>query len=251
MRNSLILFAFVVILAGCGGDNDDPAPQASTPAAEEERTEDGKVHEPDLAGASEGVKKYYGDAHVDQGGDESADVEAEYHQPPQPPVVGLGETITLTGSNIGIRQEVTLDRVKRAGNRTEVTLSLENTGIAVYEAPLQNASLTYAGGKTVPVGSEEVVQRRPRPGLSAHGRGPGRGDLPGVRDRRRQGSGGVRAGARAGPDRSRRDLEPALAALGHPDRLDDDRGIGKIRARVGDDRADLLHHRLAAGDLAE
>ena len=35
------------------------------------------------------------------------DVEEEYHQPPKPASADLGETITLTGNNIGVRLRVT------------------------------------------------------------------------------------------------------------------------------------------------
>lgn len=140
MRKLFALIAFTVLLAGCGDGDKDPA--AATPAASEEA-------EHDLEGYSEGVKDYYGDPH-EHADTETGNVEAEYHQPPQPPVAGLGDKIVLTGSNIGIRNEVTLDEVERDGDRTNVTLSLLNTGITIYDGPLQNASLSYAGGKTVP-----------------------------------------------------------------------------------------------------
>ena len=44
------------------------------------------------------------------------DVEAEYHQPPKPAEAGLGETITLTGTNIGVRMRVTVTDVERVGD---------------------------------------------------------------------------------------------------------------------------------------
>jgi hypothetical protein len=139
----------LLMITGCGSDNKkaEPTPTATaTPAPT--RTED-----PDLAGYSQGVKDYYVEIHNEPTGDPETDVEIEYHQPPRPAEAGLGETITLTGTNIGIRQKVTVTKVDRAGDYTAVHLKLENTGITVYEAPLHNASVTYADGD--PVGVEE------------------------------------------------------------------------------------------------
>ena len=65
------------------------------------------------------------------------DVEAEYHQPPKPAEAGLGETITLTGTNIGVRLRVTVTGVKRVSSYLAVELALENTGIANHEGVLR------------------------------------------------------------------------------------------------------------------
>ena len=144
MRMLFLAIASAALVAGCGGHDDDPA----TPAPAEVETHD-------LEGYSQGVRDYYGDAGPPAGGD----VEAEYHQPPQPPEAGVGEAITLTGTNIGIRMKVTLRSVKPAGERTRVRLGLNNTGITVYEAPLQNARLTYAGGEPQPALTGETCSR--------------------------------------------------------------------------------------------
>ena len=52
------------------------------------------------------MRDYYGDGHDGDGG-----VEAEYHQPPKPATGGIGDAITLTGTNIGVRLRVTPTRV--------------------------------------------------------------------------------------------------------------------------------------------
>jgi hypothetical protein len=149
MRSSFAVAALALLmLAGCGSQKRaEPTPTATaTPAPT-------RAEDPDLAGYSQGVKDYYVEIHDEPTGDAETDVEIEYHQPPRPAEAGLGEAITLTGTNIGIRQKVTVTKVGRAGDYTAVHLKLENTGIAVYEAPLRNATVTYADGD--PVGVEE------------------------------------------------------------------------------------------------
>jgi hypothetical protein len=155
MRKLLVALAVAALFAGCGDNDNDPAAKAATPApsAPAER------HELDLEGYSEGVQRYYGGARPHEGGDDLASVEAEYHQPPEPPEASAGETITLTGTNIGVRMEVTLKSVKPSADRTEVRLRLENTGIAVYEGPLQHAQLTYAGGDAQAALTDETCSR--------------------------------------------------------------------------------------------
>jgi len=140
----LIVIAFLLVLAGCGGHDDPPRPTATPTASAEPEAE----HE--LEGYSQGVRDYYGEAHEHADG-ETGDIEAEYHQPPKPAEAGLGETITLTGTNIGVRMEVTVTDVERAGDNVAVHLHMENTGITVYEAPLEHASVTYGGGGPQPV----------------------------------------------------------------------------------------------------
>ena len=81
-------------------------------------------------------------------------VEAEYHQPPKPATGGIGDTITLTGTNIGVRLRVTPTRVVDAADASRpprdgmrwvgVPLKLQNTGIAVHDDVLGNALLRYA-----------------------------------------------------------------------------------------------------------
>ena len=65
----------------------------------------------------------------------------------------MGETITLTGTNIGIRQKVTVTSVEKTGDYLAVNLELENTGIANYEGPLRNATVRF--GDAQPVGVAE------------------------------------------------------------------------------------------------
>jgi hypothetical protein len=136
----LFVIALLLALAGCGG-SDDPPRTASTPTPSAEAEA-----EHDLEGYSEGVKRYYGEPHQ-HADTETGDVEAEYHQPPKPPEAGIGDTITLTGTNIGVRMEVTVTDVERVGDNVAVHLHMENTGITVYEAPLEHASVTYGDGE--------------------------------------------------------------------------------------------------------
>ena len=104
------------------------------------------------------MREYYG------GGEApvppEADIEAEYHQPPRPATGGIGDTITLTGTNVGVRlrttvtgvdDDVTAARPPRAGTRyAGIGLRLVSTGIAVHDSPLQNALLRYGAGEETP-----------------------------------------------------------------------------------------------------
>ena len=148
------------LVAGCGADG--PAPSARTtptPTPTPTATPAVNAHvEAEYGfedGHSQAVRDYYGgDAapHAEDG-----DVEAEYHQPPRPAGGGLGDTITLTGSNIGVPMRVTLtglsdpvraSRPPRAGTRyVGVNLRLLNTGIAIMEGELANALLDYGPGR--------------------------------------------------------------------------------------------------------
>jgi hypothetical protein len=148
MRKLSVLIVSAALFAGCGG-GDDPSPPASAPASAE-------VEAPhDLEGYSEGVKEYYGAAH-DHGesDDPGAAIEAEYHQPPEPAEAGLGEPITLTATNIGVRFAVTVTKVDTVGDHTAVHLKLESTGITILESELNAATLTYGDGKPVPVDAD-------------------------------------------------------------------------------------------------
>jgi hypothetical protein len=140
----LIALPLLLLLAGCGGgENNNARTSTPTPAATE--AEASRAH--DLEGYSQGVIDYYGEPH-EHAGDTSGNVEAEYHQPPKPAKAGMGETITLTGTNIGVRMEVTVTGVERvADDLVAVKLRMNNTGITVYEAPLEHATVTYPGGE--------------------------------------------------------------------------------------------------------
>jgi hypothetical protein len=149
MRKLLGTVLLAVLLAGCGEKK-----QAATTTPEAKATATAtatKREDPDLAGYSQGVKDYYVEIHNEPTGDAETDIETEYHQPPRPAQAGLGETITLTGTNIGIRLRATVTKVERVGSHTAVHVKLRNTGITVYEAPLQNAAVTFPGGAPVPV----------------------------------------------------------------------------------------------------
>jgi hypothetical protein len=139
MRKLSVLIVFAALFAACGSDDDKPP--APAPEA---------AH--DLEGYSEGVKRYYGEPHDhEQIDDPNAAVEAEYHQPPDPPESTLGGAITLTATNIGVRLKVTPTKVETVRGHTAVHLDLESTGIAIYEGPFTAATLTYGDGEPVPV----------------------------------------------------------------------------------------------------
>ena len=138
------------LAAGCAsGDDQEPA-AATTPVATPTPT---ATPEPEIGhgfekGHSRAVREYYGDVHGPEAG-----VEAEYHQPPQPAAGGIGDTITLTGSNIGVRLDVTLTRLvdpartarqPRAGMRYfGVALLLTSTGITIHDDDFSDALLRY------------------------------------------------------------------------------------------------------------
>src|SRR3712207_1003707 len=98
MRKLLGAIAGLAALAaGCGSS--DPAPSAAPePAATQEAEQ--HAFEP---GHSRAVREYYRHSADEEAHD---NVEAEYHQPPRPATGGIGDTITLTGTNIGVRARV-------------------------------------------------------------------------------------------------------------------------------------------------
>jgi hypothetical protein len=134
MRKVLPIVALAVLLAGCGEQ-----PRAKQPS------------NPLIDAQSKALKSYYGGLPDGPTGDTETDIEVEYHQPPKPAQTGVGRTITLTGTNIGVRMRVTVAKVERVGKYTAVELAMRNTGIAVYEAPLKQAVLSYPDGTSVPV----------------------------------------------------------------------------------------------------
>ena len=76
--------------------------------------------------------------------------EEAFHQPPKPAEAGMDETITLTGTNLGIRMKVTVtgtETVRAGSERCEaVNLRLENTGVAIHDDEFREATVTYADG---------------------------------------------------------------------------------------------------------
>jgi hypothetical protein len=114
----IAIAVLAVLMCGCGSKEETT--QASAPAP---------------APTAEGIPE--GDP----------DVEEEYHQPPKPASGRIGDTITMTGSNIGVRLRVTVTGVRQAGRQLAVKLRLENTGIAVFESEMRNAVVRYSDGK--------------------------------------------------------------------------------------------------------
>ena len=115
-----------------------------------------------LAGYSEGVRKYYVGADPSAVDDPGADAEVRYFQPPRPGEAKLGEQIILTGSNIGVETGVTVTKVntvKVSGkDYAAVELELNNGigGITVLDTELKSATVTFPGGKPVPVAERGV-----------------------------------------------------------------------------------------------
>jgi hypothetical protein len=163
MRKFTVLIGVLAVLtAGCGSNEaersasqpaPEPEPAEATPAATPAPTA-----EPFEKGHSRAVREFYG------GGDApvppSSDVEAEYHQPPRPATGAIGDTITLTGTNVGVRLRTTVTGLVDNVRATEspgpgmryvgVKLRLRSTGIAIHESALQSARLRYAGGAAEP-----------------------------------------------------------------------------------------------------
>jgi len=144
----------VALLVGCGSD-DPPAPAAAAPTPEAEaETHD---FEP---GHAKAVRDYYGTPHShseEPAPEFGGETEADYHKPPHPARGEIGDTITLTGVNLGVRMRVTVtgvaDPARRVVRRARdgrrfvaVRLRLRNTGIAIFESELREATL--AGVRT-------------------------------------------------------------------------------------------------------
>jgi hypothetical protein len=117
----IAIAALVAVVCGCGSKEKDQASAAAAPTPEPTFWE--------------------GDT----------DVEEEYHQPPKPASGGVGDTITMTGSNIGVRLRVTVtglvDRTGPGGRYLGVKLRLRNTGIAVFEGELRQGVVKFANGR--------------------------------------------------------------------------------------------------------
>jgi hypothetical protein len=160
MSKWLGVIAVLAALAGCGSNEPEPA-AVSTPTPDPELAASAAA-EPDehvfQKGHSKAVRRYYAGAHADPVDDGSnAAVEEEYHQPPRPATGSLGDTIVLTGTNIGVRMRVTptavVDPVKgsrppRDGTRyVAVRLRMRSTGITVLDGELREALLSYGGGR--------------------------------------------------------------------------------------------------------
>jgi hypothetical protein len=145
MRTSLLLIPLLAAtVAGCGQSTPDAAPAPRTAATPDQ-----------LAGYSDGVRKYYTGARLSAADAPDADAEEKYFQPPRPAQAGLGRSITLTGANIGVRMKVTVTAVETVHEGGEtysaVDLRLKSTGITIYDGELRSAVVTYPDGTQEPV----------------------------------------------------------------------------------------------------
>jgi hypothetical protein len=154
-----LIRVLAVLTAGCGSNEAErPAAQATPEPAEATPTAPATTAEPFEKGHSRAVRRFYGGGKAPVPPD--ADIEAEYHQPPRPATGAVGDTITLTGTNIGVRLRTTVtglvepaetSRPPRAGKRfVGVGLKLHSTGITIHESALESARLRYAGGAAKP-----------------------------------------------------------------------------------------------------
>jgi hypothetical protein len=144
-----------VVAAGCGSDEPEPSAAGLGPTAVPTIPADVRSAHRFEKGHSRAVREYYGGTVGDEQG--GSDVEAEYHHPPRPASGGIGDTITLTGSNIGVRMRATVtglvDPVRtskppRAGMRyAAVKVRMRSTGIAILEGELREAVVDYGGGR--------------------------------------------------------------------------------------------------------
>lgn len=154
MRKLLAGALLALLLGACGDSGGAPEPRTTTPAPVATTAAD----DHDLDGYSEGVKAYYGsEPHPEAEPGSVEDVESEYHQPPKPAEAKLGETITLTGSNIGVRLDVTVKDVRRVADYLAVDVEFDSTGITNYQAPFESASVTFPGGRSEKVIADETA----------------------------------------------------------------------------------------------
>jgi hypothetical protein len=156
MRKLLVIAVLALLIVGCGSKQAEKTPAPAATKAAQELDEHGHdlalAEKESLDGYSQGVRDYYGDdVAVGKTGDQEMDVEIEYHQPPRPAEAAVGDTITLTGTNIGVRLEVKVTKVSDVGDKTAVHLDLNNNGIAVHDDAFRAAAVTYDDGKTVKV----------------------------------------------------------------------------------------------------
>ncbi len=157
MRKLLSAIVLAALLAGCGGSDPEP-PAAEAPAPATETAEPKNEHELDLSGYSPGVQEYYGGAH-EHADTEMGNAEAEYHQPPKPAEAKLGEPIELTGTEIGVRFEVTPTKVEPVDDDLmAVHLTLKSTGVTIYDRPMEMASITYPGEAPTPLDTEATAE---------------------------------------------------------------------------------------------
>jgi hypothetical protein len=148
MRTLLLIGIALLVLAGCGGDSEPQGQTATTPTATATAQSES---DHSLEGYSPGVVEYYGKSH-EHADDEAGNIEEEYHQPPKPAEAGLGETIELTGTEIGVRFDVTVTDVKPVDDDLmAVFLTMKSTGITIYERPIEMASITYPGEDPTPL----------------------------------------------------------------------------------------------------
>jgi hypothetical protein len=145
------------LAAGCGSGDDQESAAARTTVATPAPTaspEPGTGHGFEK-GHSRAVREYYGDVHGPEAG-----VEGEYHQPPSPATGGIGDTITLTGANIGVRFDVTVtglidpattaQRPREGMRYVGVGLQMVSTGITILDDELDDGLLRYGARGRAP-----------------------------------------------------------------------------------------------------
>lgn len=189
LKPFVVIVVLGVLVGACGSDDPPPRAASSTPepVADAHGDEGEAIRgEPFEEGHTRAVRKYYGGGEAPVAPE--ADIEAEYHQPPRPATGSIGDTITLTGTNIGVRLRATVtglvepveaSRPPDAGKRyVGVGLRLRSTGIAIHDSPLENALLRYRGGAATPeLGVKAECSRGFHDVLRIDDLGPARGCL--------------------------------------------------------------------------
>jgi hypothetical protein len=146
---TLLALLLALAAAACGAD--EPAPTVATPTPTPSAHADEEPHVDFEPGHAEAVRDYYGDIHVHAAPESEdglvLDSEEEYKQPPHPASGGIGDTITLTGTNLGVRMKATVTGVETGDRYTTVGLKLKNTGIAIFDSQIRGGVLVGADGK--------------------------------------------------------------------------------------------------------
>ncbi len=141
MKTLLTIALSATVLAGCGDSK--PKTDAATPST---AVSPAATADP-LEGYSQGVRDFYKGVPV---GEFPDNTELAFHQPPKPPEAGIGETITLTGTNLGIRMKVTVtgtEAVTAGSERYQaVNLRIESAGVAIHDDEFRAATVSYTDG---------------------------------------------------------------------------------------------------------
>ena len=150
MQQVVPIRLLAALLAGCGGDKrtDADADRHRRRSRHRPRHED-----PTSTGYSQGVRDYYGAGRTEPDGRvrdaTSRPSTTSRRGPPRP---SSASTITLTGSNIGVRLAVTVTKVETVGDKHRGRArAREHRHHRPTTATFARPTLTYADGEPLPV----------------------------------------------------------------------------------------------------